>query len=299
MAQTPAVDVPPRWADALAAVLDRGARTVLLLGATDTGKTSFCRFAASALADAGRTVAAVDADPGQKWIGPPATVGLGYPMPGRPDPPAVALGFVGSPDPAGHFLPLVAGTMRLVEDAAADLVLVNTAGLVTGPGRLLTDHLVEAVRPELIVAIERAGELAPLLDANRHVPALILAPSPAARRKSAARRRALRRAGFAAAFEGATTLAFDPRALALQRAASAPEPEPGASLLCAACDAGGRMLGLALLDRNGPPALRTAVPAPAVAVLQLGTLHLDAEFGEIRPRSFRRKDRSSARGVGT
>ena len=49
---------------------------VLVIGATDTGKSTFCRFLADYTLAAGRKVACVDADIGQSRIGPPTTVGM-------------------------------------------------------------------------------------------------------------------------------------------------------------------------------------------------------------------------------
>ena len=51
-----------------------GSLTGLVLGASDTGKTTLVETLAGKLAEAG-PVAVVDADIGQSHIGPPATVG--------------------------------------------------------------------------------------------------------------------------------------------------------------------------------------------------------------------------------
>src|SRR2546422_11318686 len=53
------------------------ARVTLILGTSDTGKTSLAARLAGALAARGDRVAVVDADVGQSGIGPPTTHGLG------------------------------------------------------------------------------------------------------------------------------------------------------------------------------------------------------------------------------
>ena len=85
----------------------------------------------------GRTVAYLDADVGQKTVGPPATVGHEA-HPRRPTTSTLdalahadALGFVGSTSPQDHLLPLVGALARLRDRAraeGADLVVVDTSG---------------------------------------------------------------------------------------------------------------------------------------------------------------------------
>jgi len=83
-------------------------RRILVLGATGVGKSSFCRFLGERLLSAGREVAVVDADIGQKDIGPPAAVTLGYPRLSTPleEIRPVRFFFVGATSPAGRLLPL-------------------------------------------------------------------------------------------------------------------------------------------------------------------------------------------------
>ena len=60
-----------------AVALAAESRVMLVIGETDTGKTHFTTYLASALLSRGDAVAVVDADLGQSDIGPPTTVGLG------------------------------------------------------------------------------------------------------------------------------------------------------------------------------------------------------------------------------
>jgi polynucleotide 5'-kinase involved in rRNA processing len=53
-------------------------RRVVVLGASDRGKSTFCRFLAQQLALADVGMSLLDADPGQKMLGPPACVTAGY-----------------------------------------------------------------------------------------------------------------------------------------------------------------------------------------------------------------------------
>jgi polynucleotide 5'-hydroxyl-kinase GRC3/NOL9 len=150
----------------------RDHRTVLLVGGLDSGKSTLALALLRAALAAGRPAAFLDGDVGQKSVGPPATVGLKHvrtaedlePAPmAAPD----ALGFVGSTSPQGHLLPLVTSLARLhtrAREEGAEFVVVDTSGMVSGIyGQLVKYHKVEMLQPDLVVGLQRGGELDPLL----------------------------------------------------------------------------------------------------------------------------------------
>lgn len=157
------------------ALVDDAVRTrhaVLLVGGLDTGKTSLSRNVLTAAVEAGRPAALLDADVGQKTVGPPATVTLKMVRSAadlEPGSLAVAdeMSFVGSTSAQGHLLPVVAGVARLhrrAKDEGADLVVVDTSGLVSGiTGQVLKYHKVELLEPDLVIGLQRGEELLPLL----------------------------------------------------------------------------------------------------------------------------------------
>lgn len=157
------------------ALVDDAARTkhtVVLVGGLDTGKTSLSRNVLTAAVEAGRPAALLDADVGQKTVGPPATVTLKMVRSAadlEPGSLAVAdeMSFVGSTSAQGHLLPVVAGVAglhRRAKDEGADLVVVDTSGLVSGiTGQVLKYHKVELLQPDLVVGLQRGEELLPLL----------------------------------------------------------------------------------------------------------------------------------------
>jgi polynucleotide 5'-hydroxyl-kinase GRC3/NOL9 len=169
--------------------------------------------------------------------------------------------------------------------AGAAPLIVNTMGMVTGAGRTLAAHLIEVVRPDLLVALERGDELERILAEQRHLPRIRLAPSPAARRKSDAERSAVRRAAFATHFATAAPVELPLDALVFQHAEAG---EPGAgdrNRLCGIADAAGECRGLAIIeevDRGaGRIRLLTPVPPQHVRLVQLGTLLLTREGEEL------------------
>jgi polynucleotide 5'-hydroxyl-kinase GRC3/NOL9 len=303
-------------------ILAAGWRRVLVLGPSDIGKSWLCRHLSEALAAAGRRVVVVDTDIGQKIVGPPAAVTLCHARPGldlfaaRPE----RLAFVGATSPIGHFLPLILGAAALVASAAgAEVTVIDTGGLVAGPGFPLKLHKIAALRPDCLIALERAGELAALLQANRHIPALKLPPAPEVRPRSREERAAARAERFARYFADAATaelamadLIVQPFGLWPQRSREAAavavtrpldylSSRPG--LLCGLADGRGEGLGLARLDsvdrRRHTLRVVTPVPAGRVRILQLGALRIGPDGGEIdrgpgRPHIGRNHDREEA-----
>lgn len=148
-------------------------RTVMLVGGLDSGKSTLAKTILRAGLEAGRAVAYLDADLGQSTVGPPASIGLKHLREvvelDDVDRLAVAdeLSFVGSTSPQGHALPLVAGAARLLRnarDAGADLVAIDTSGMVSGiHGQVLKYHKMEMLQPDLVVGLQRGEELDPLL----------------------------------------------------------------------------------------------------------------------------------------
>jgi len=200
-------------------ILDGGWRKVMVLGAVDTGKSTYCRFLSKRLARARTAVALIDADIGQKDIGPPATITLAYPE--APDPSTylrpASLYFVGSVSPSRHLLPMVIGTRRMLDASRADYAIINTTGLIHGVGRVLKGYKIEALCPDVIVAIERTNETRSLLRSYRNYRAIRLKPSPMVATKTPEDRRAAREHAFRDYFRNAEEVSLDINRIAFQR----------------------------------------------------------------------------------
>jgi len=161
--------------DRYRAVIDRIAttgRVAVLVGGLDSGKSTLGKAIALTALEAGRTVAYLDADLGQKIVGPPTAVTLRMlrdPTDAVPDKLADfdSMYFVGATSPQGQLLPLVVGAARLLAKATAqgaDLVVVDTSGVVSGVyGQILKYHKIELLQPDVVIGLQRGEELNPVL----------------------------------------------------------------------------------------------------------------------------------------
>jgi polynucleotide 5'-hydroxyl-kinase GRC3/NOL9 len=314
--------IPQAWREAAATILQERLRVILLLGCSDAGKSSCARFLARELARAGEQVAFVDADIGQKSIGPPATVTLAHVTGGEswaiaPE----AFYFVGSPDPVGRMLPLVVGTSRLVSATNAAFVVADTTGYVEGAGRVLKGYKIDAVRPDVIIAIERRQEIEPILRSHATYRAIRLRPSRKARPRDRLERDLAREKAFAAYFKEARrfevgfdrvvfqrSLLFTGEPVSLTGAvyaertaegivAVAEHPIEGVAvakllrpgfergLLCGVADEHDRGVGLAVLDcidfGGRSVSLASPLPPGKLRLLQLGDLYVGLDGREL------------------
>ncbi|MDJ0389522.1 Clp1/GlmU family protein [Roseomonas sp. E05] len=277
MSDEAGIDTPPDWERALQHILASGARRIMLLGPTDAGKSSFCRLLLARAARAQRPVALLDADLGQKQLGPPACVTLGHPAAGGPE--LDGLAFVGTTEPLRGWRRLIAGTVRLKGEAGAALLVINTSGLLRGAGRRLKAAKIAALGPDLLIPLGADAATEAVLADHAGLPALRLARAPLARRKGEGERRALRRAAFQAYFAPAPVWSLPLGGLHLEGEDGQGLPAPGR--LAALVDEAGRDMALALvLAGDGSLQVQGPQPRRPVAGLRWGRLSLDAAWRE-------------------
>jgi polynucleotide 5'-hydroxyl-kinase GRC3/NOL9 len=163
------ISAPKEWF-ALLDVLKEEKGIVILLGATDTGKSTLAKFLILNLCQRGLKIALIDADVGQSTLGPPAAIGLAV-FKSDPDwevvlsPPEIF--FVGSTTPEGHFPLHLKGVKRMVDKAfsyGTELILVDTTGFVSGEaGKELKRRKIDLLHPRFIFALQKSDELEPIL----------------------------------------------------------------------------------------------------------------------------------------
>lgn len=262
------LDIPPDWKKSVAEILRKHpSGRIMILGETDRGKSTYCDFLRRELERSGKHVNLLDADIGQKDVGPPATITLA--LSGQEP---SGFYFVGSVSPVGHFLPMIVGAARLAAQAPAPFLVINTTGFVHGPGKVLKSFKIEALRPDVIVAIEAARELETILSEHPHIPAIRIKPSPSVRLKSPAFRAEVRNSAFFRYFESASVHRFKKSDLVIQRQIDAELT----NRLCGVADRSGECLGLGIVRKvlRGALEIETPVPKGRIRILQLGDLWL-------------------------
>lgn len=164
------ITAPKEWYTVLDILEKEKGVAILILGATDTGKSTLANFLTLNLCRRGLKVALVDADIGQSSLGPPTTIGLAV-FKSDPDwevvlsPPEIF--FVGSTTPEGHFPLCLEGIKRMVGKAlsyATDLILVDTTGFVSGEGgKELKRRKIDLISPRFILALQKSDEIEHIL----------------------------------------------------------------------------------------------------------------------------------------
>jgi polynucleotide 5'-hydroxyl-kinase GRC3/NOL9 len=278
---------PPPGPDLVRAQTAR-APVILLVGDSDTGKTSLATALANALLAEGHRVGIVDGDVGQSEIGPPTTVGLGCargPLRRLGHAELMAMRFVGSTSPLQAFAVTVEAMGALVErglGAGLARIVVDGCGLVRGGlGHAFACATIDRVRPHAVVVLERANECESIVGHARSVPgvAVVRLPvAPGVRRRTAAERREWRARALAAHFASARAVRLSLGHVAL-RAVPGPRgaPAPGGvapGTLVGLEDGAGETLGLGIARDHDPGGVTltvsTGVPAAAVAAVAVG-----------------------------
>lgn len=212
------MQIPDDWQQAADEIITspQRRRVIMVVGAPDVGKSSFCAYVASRLQETGARTGVVDADIGQASIGPPTVIGAGFVTQPIGDLSQVGLAagyFVGSITPTHHLLPCVVGTRKMTERLLAlqaVAVVVDTTGLVLGDmGRELKQREFELLAPTHTVVIQKGQEIAHLVKQWRPVRwtrVFELRAAVAARQRSREERRQYRMERFREHFQEAREL---------------------------------------------------------------------------------------------
>ena len=161
--------IPVSWDKLVEKIVKNNLNTILILGATDSGKSTLTHYLVNRLVAQNKSVGVVDADLGQSNIGVTGTFGLVifenkiYNM---QDAKIFKSHFVGGFSPSLHCMEVLIGLKKLVATGLmnSNVVLIDTTGLIDGDnGRALKLAKIELLNPDLVVAIQKKDECEHLL----------------------------------------------------------------------------------------------------------------------------------------
>ncbi len=209
------LDIPPAWQETARHFLKTTGVT-MVLGGPDTGKSTLCQYLVYRAYVAGFPVALMDLDLGQSHLGPPGALGLSLFPPSFPGDQGLfpaGLYFIGQTSPVGAILEVAVGSRVLADQARArgvERLLVNTSGLVRGiAAHRLKQAEVDLLQPQLLLALDREGELGPLLRTLDYASNTLSLPvSCHARRRGLEERRLYREERFRRYWEKSHPLDF-------------------------------------------------------------------------------------------
>jgi polynucleotide 5'-hydroxyl-kinase GRC3/NOL9 len=255
--------------------------SVYVLGATDRGKSTFCRHLVERLSHLD-TIALIDGDPGQSTIGPPATLGLAFSHAGT-GAGSTHLRFIGSTTPQGHLLQLATGTKRLLEEAirrGAACTLIDSPGFVLGEtAREFQFQMIDCLQPDLLVSFQVSHELETILASFRHHPSMKICRypiPPQARVRSSRERARYRNRLFSEYFSASIPQAIPLEGIGIHgRVPGA--GSPWQHLLIGCCDWNTELLSMGIAERLDAATRTLTLQAPPfdhgrLASIQVGSL---------------------------
>jgi polynucleotide 5'-hydroxyl-kinase GRC3/NOL9 len=241
--------------------------TAILVGSTDTGKSTLAKYLTWYLTMAGISVSLVDADIGQSSLGLPGSVSFKTfrSTADVNDFSYERFSFIGSASPSPVVPFLIKETLKFVAlgRTSAAITLVDTTGLVSDElGRRLKIEKIRAIRPDLIIAIEKDVELKHILELVEDIPIIRLNPSPLAKTRSWGTRSRYRSAKFAEYFNNTREFLFASRSIEFFRHGSAVSHEdarmPAGTVIGLNRDE--ETMGLGIVTESDPDSITLKTP---------------------------------------
>lgn len=197
--------IPPSWIKAFEELSKSDVKpfVAMVIGAVDSGKTSFCTYLINRLLLQGKKVAILDGDLGQSDVGPPSTLSYAYvprPITDLFNLRAKDAYFIGTTSPSQVGSEMIEGLARLLREISVgtpDFIIVNTDGWVEEEDAIQhKTQLVKELDPNLILCLKLEDELELLLNNLENYRTVIVDSPSAIKKRSIEKRRSLRELGY-------------------------------------------------------------------------------------------------------
>lgn len=204
----------PEWKEIVHTLMRHRGKTIII-GDTDSGKSTLARYLISALLSHNMAVTLIDSDIGQSSLGMPGTITTKTFMTINdlknfiPD----TTTFIGTLNPANKIPQVIGTTRRMVEramDKGVANVIVDTTGLISGDvGREIKTGKIRTVKPVHIIALQLVDELEHILTHVEDVHVHRLSPSRLVRRRNREARMQYRQKKIRGYFRNAESIGLD------------------------------------------------------------------------------------------
>ncbi len=196
--------IPPSWRDTSEEIIsNKKPMTVMVMGAVDSGKTSFCTYLVNKALEKRWNAGIVDADLGQSDVGPPGTIGFSHVTGSVRDLfeiEAEDACFVGVTSPGRAVTKLLNGVTALKDKAlgtGVNFLVINTDGWINGQDAAQCKvQMVEMISPDAMIGIQQETELEPIFNALKNIKIFRVNSPSAIKKRYQEKRKVLRELSY-------------------------------------------------------------------------------------------------------
>ena len=249
--------IPQSWNKPIQIVkeLEKKPRVIIVLGAADMGKSSFCAYLLNKLVVGDHRVAVVDGDLGQSDIGPAASVGYALTTKAVTELNNLRLQngfFVGVTSPIDAIPKMIQGLTSMINEALQkemDYIIVNTDGFIAGDVAVNYKlSLIKELKPDVVVGIQAKDELDQIMSYLGGGGVMVVEPSPALSARGPDKRKSLREMTYKKYLKKPKLQCIPISQLTIEPRNGIPKSqEPGKGILVGLYGYGTRFLGIGVL----------------------------------------------------
>jgi len=249
--------IPESWNKPIELILNspKIPAVILILGKSDSGKSSYCTYLVNKLVARKNNVAVLDGDLGQSDIGPSGTVGYAVTSKQLTDLYDLKLEnafFVGVTSPILAISKTIEGLTTIKDqilECKVDFVVINSDGWVAGDiaSRYKT-ALIKELKPDIIVCLPIENELKPLIANIEEIPIINVEQSSSLSPRSSEERKSLREMTYLRYLKNAKLQCFPLSQLIVEPKAAVPKDQkPEKGLLVGLYGSKNKFLGIGVL----------------------------------------------------